>query len=310
MISHMRSLGIGIDAGGTSTRWAVCDPSGQMLGEGEVGGLTGLMLLTLEGRAELARTLYLLAPQVKKITHSAPCRLYAGFTGRDGDMNDLTKILSDALSVDLSSTVIVGDVELAYRAVLAPAAGYLVYAGTGSIAAYIDDAGALQRAGGRGVLLDDGGGGYWIAREALRAIWRSEDQRPGSWRESALAREVFARIGGDDWSVSRTYFYSSSRGEIGRLALAVAKAAAEDPQAMNILRDAGIELARLANAMLSRYGERAITLSGRAATLLHPAIVESMREHVARHIAIRSPENQSAAHHAAARLAINLNPLS
>jgi hypothetical protein len=64
------------------------------------------------------------------------------------------------------------DVEIAYLDSFAPGEGYLVYAGTGSIAAWIDADGQFHRAGGRGVTLDDGGGGFWIAREAMRHIWR------------------------------------------------------------------------------------------------------------------------------------------
>jgi N-acetylglucosamine kinase-like BadF-type ATPase len=45
------------------------------------------------------------------------------------------------------------DIEIAYLDSFKPGTGYLVYAGTGSIAAYIDEAGQFHRAGGRGYLL-------------------------------------------------------------------------------------------------------------------------------------------------------------
>jgi N-acetylglucosamine kinase-like BadF-type ATPase len=153
----------------------------------------------------------------------------------------------------------------------------MVYAGTGSVAAFIDGSGVLHRAGGRGNLIDDGGGGYWIAREALRHVWRTEDERPGSWRDSLMAQGLFACIGGTDWPHTRQFVYSGHRGDIGRLALAVAGAADRDSIATDILCAAGAELARLAGAMIARYGPRPIALSGRAATL-HPLIFETMRE--------------------------------
>ncbi len=102
------------------------------------------------------------------------------------------------------------DIELAYLASFAPGAGYLVYAGTGSIGAYIDADHVFHRAGGRGVLLDDGGGGFWIAREALRHIWRNEDEQPGCWRDSPLAQAVFEHIGGADWNLSRQFIYRAN----------------------------------------------------------------------------------------------------
>ena len=151
-----------------------------------------------------------------------------------------------------------------------------MYAGTGSIAAFIDDSGALQRAGGRGGVLDDAGGGFWIAREALRQIWRNEDERPGAWRESVLAQRVFEFIGGSDWPASRQFVYAGTRGAMGQLALAVAFAAESDSAALAILKQAGAELARLGLALVSRYGPRPMALGGRAA-LLHPVIAQSLR---------------------------------
>jgi glucosamine kinase len=143
--------------------------------------------------------------------------------------------------------------EIAYRASFAPGEGYLVYAGTGSIGAFIDAAGQFHRAGGRGVVLDDGGGGFWIAREALRHIWRLEDEMPGAWQASPMARAVFDYVGGADWADSRQFIYGQERGAVGKLALAVAATADQDPAA-TILRAAGRELARLALALTKRFG--------------------------------------------------------
>ncbi len=175
-----------------------------------------------------------------------------------------------------------------------------MYAGTGSIGAFIDGDGQFHRAGGRGVHLDDGGGGYWIARAALRHIWRAEDEAPGSWRASPMAHAVFAQIGGDDWALSRQFMYGQERGEVGRLALAVAASADSDPVAAAILAEAGRELARLAQALCSRYGARPVALAGRAAGL-HTSIYASMR--TALPDAISLTHSGGHAHHAAARIA-------
>jgi N-acetylglucosamine kinase-like BadF-type ATPase len=193
-------------------------------------------------------------------------------------------------------------VEIAYLDSFAPGEGYLVYAGTGSIAAWIDSAGQFHRAGGRGVTLDDGGGGFWIAREAMRHIWRLEDEQPGVWQQSAMARAVFAQIGGSDWALSRQFIYGQDRGAIGSLALAVASSADADPVARNILERAGSELARIALALVGRYGERPIALGGRAAHL-HPLIAQSMR--AALPLELSLTQRHTLAHHAAARIALH-----
>lgn len=84
------------------------------------------------------------------------------------------------------------------------------------------------------------------------------------------------------------------------LALAVAESAHDDPLARSIFAQAGTELARLAQALQQRFGERAIILSGRAASL-HPLIETQFRATLGNaNIVMR--ENQ--AHHAAARWAL------
>ena len=53
--------------------------------------------------------------------------------------------------------------------------GLVVIAGTGSIAFGRDSRGRTARAGGWGYLFGDEGGGFWIARQALRAALRLEE---------------------------------------------------------------------------------------------------------------------------------------
>lgn len=267
-------LGLGIDAGGTQTRWALAGANGAIVADGAVDGLSALQMSSESGRAALHATFATLSRAVLAI--GQPRAVVAGLTGFGGDDVMLAKALADLLALDAGDVTICNDIEIAYRDSFAPGQGYLVYAGTGSIAAWIDTDGVFHRAGGRGVLLDDGGGGYWIAREALRQIWRREDEAPGSWRASPMAEAVFAHVGGSDWSLSRTFMYGQDRGTIGRLALAVAASADADPLALQILQRAGQELARLALALAARHGPRPVVLAGRAAQL-HPAIASAMR---------------------------------
>ena len=295
---NLRGVGLGIDAGGTQTRWALAAPGGAILAEGTVAGLSALQMATPHGREAVRATFETLAAAV--LQHGNPVRVQAGLTGFGGDGELLQGWLAALLGVAPSAVVLCNDIEIAYRASFAAGEGYLVYAGTGSIGAFIDEHGVFHRAGGRGVVLDDGGGGFWIAREALRRIWRREDEAPGSWQHSYLARAVFDHVGGSDWAVSRQFIYGQERGEVGQLALAVAASAGHDPAADAILQEAGRELGRLAGALINRFGPRPIALSGRAAGL-HASIAASMRASLAPeciiiHTAMR-------AHHAAARLA-------
>jgi glucosamine kinase len=291
-------IGLGIDAGGTQTRWALAARDGAILAEGTVAGLSALQMSKLEGRASVHATFTTLAREV--LAHAQPSRVRAGLTGFGGDGDQLRGWLAELLGVEPSAIAMCNDIDIAYRACFLPGEGYLVYAGTGSIGAFIDTDGHFHRAGGRGVVLDDGGGGFWIAREALRHIWRREDEAPGSWEASAMARAVFAYVGGSDWACSRQFIYGQERGEVGKLALAVAASAGQDPAADAILLEAGRELGRLANALIARFGPRPVALSGRAADL-HPAIAASMRASLPTGTIVT--QSAMRAHHAAARLA-------
>lgn len=290
--------GLGIDAGGTQTRWALARPDGGIIAEGQVAGLSALQMGSAAGRAAVRATLAALADAVA--LHGRPVRLHAGLTGFGGESGQLVEWLSELLGIPQAAITLCSDMEIAYLAHFRPGQGYLVYAGTGSIGAFIDDSGEFHRAGGRGVVLDDGGGGFWIAREALRQVWRTEDEQPGAWQASPMARSIFDYIGGADWAQSRQFIYGQERGAVGKLALAVAASAQDDPAAMAILRAAGVELARLARALVARFGPRPVVLSGRAAEL-HPVIFESMRD--ALPAAIQLSQSSAGAHLSAARIA-------
>jgi N-acetylglucosamine kinase-like BadF-type ATPase len=266
-------LALGLDAGGTQTRWALMRTPGVVVAEGQVGGFSAQEVQG-PGLTQVAGLLEELARAV--LAEGRPVRVHAGLTGFGTLSGDLARLVAEPLGLTPQAVTLSSDIETAYLDLFAPGQGYLVYAGTGSVAAFLDEARVLHRAGGRGVIIDDGGGGHWIACEALRQVWRAEDERPGSWRDSAMAQELFTLIGGSDWPQTRQYVYSGSRGDVGRLALAVARTADRDPAAAAILRAAGTELARLAHTMIVRHGPRPVVLSGRAAAL-HPLISETMR---------------------------------
>ena len=291
-------LGLGIDAGGTQTRWALATADGAIVADGAVEGLSALQMSSEAGRAAVHATFATLCKQVLAV--GQPRAVVAGLTGFGGDDVVLAQTLAALLALDAAHVSLGNDIEIAYRDSFEPGEGYLVYAGTGSIAAWIDAEGVFHRAGGRGVLLDDGGGGYWIAREALRHIWRCEDEAPGSWQASPMAGAVFAHIGGSDWSLSRAFMYGEDRGTIGRLALAVAATAGSDPLALDILQRAGQELARLALALTARHGPRPVVLAGRAAQL-HPAIASAMR--AALPVSLTMEQKVARSHEAAAQVA-------
>jgi N-acetylglucosamine kinase-like BadF-type ATPase len=269
---------LGLDGGGTATRWALAGRTGGSAGavvaEGSAGPVGGLMLLDDAGRASVAQALHAVAGALPR----RPAVLWAGLTGFDASALALLQpLLERAFGLPPQAIRAMSDIELLCRCVYPRGEGCVLYAGTGAIAARLAPDGTLDRAGGRGAVIDDAGGGHWIAREALRRVWRAEDEAPGAWRGSLLAERLFARIGGSDWAATRQWVYGASRGEIGTLALAVAEAAnAGDTQAQALLEHAGQELARLVGAMRRRFGPLPFTLAGRVFEL-HPAVEQALR---------------------------------
>ena len=292
------SFALGIDAGGTETRWALADASGAIVAEGRSRGFSALQVREIE-RPLVVAVLEELARAVLPI--GSPRNVHAGLTGFGGDSEALKNVIAMPFGLAPAAVSVGSDIETTFLDLFAPGEGYVVYAGTGSVAAFVDATGVLHRVGGRGVIIDDAGGGFWIGREALRHVWRAEEDEPGSWRSSALGTELFAAIGGPDFAHTRRYVYEGSRGDVGMLALAVARAADRDEIARTILRSAGTELARLARVMVRRYGPRPVALTGRAATL-HPLIAAAMRESLPPGTTLELRECRG--HHAAAHLAL------
>jgi N-acetylglucosamine kinase-like BadF-type ATPase len=299
-------LGLGLDAGGSQTRWALADTRGTLLDQGHVAGMSGLQLHSPQGLADLRSAIRALAQSVRSAAQGHSLALYGGFTGLGAQLDKaaLLLLLQEQLPVQAQSATLTHDMDIAYRAAFAPGAGYLVYAGTGAISAFIDEAGQEHRAGGRGAVLGDEGGGYWIAREAMAHIWREEDHAPGAWKRSPMAQRLFAAIGGSDWNASRAFVYGSDRGAMGKLALQVAASAHDDPLAHALLLRAGTALGELAHSMIQRFGPRPVTAGGRA-LLLSPLLEQGMRQALPADIALRTTPDL-AAHVTAARLALSI----
>lgn len=290
---------LGVDVGGTATRWVVTDPAGAVVARGETGGATGHVFRP-EERARFADRLAAIAAAAGPVAAVA-----LGVTGYgDPVAAEIRALVASALTLPPERIRLLDDVELAFAAVFAPGAGHLIVAGTGSIGLSIAQDGTRLRVGGRGVLIDDAGGGAWIALRALNAVFRRIDLTGQPDGAEILAESLFAAVGhtpGDDpWLAVRPFIYGGERGRIGSLAPAVAAAAhAGDATARAILAAAGDELAGLAQVLLARAGEKPVAIVGRVPTL-HPVIAEAVARRLP-HVPVTYPDADAAL--AAARLA-------
>ena len=262
---------LGIDAGGTAVRWVVCDRAGDSVARGEAAPVTGHLFLA-EARAGFEAFAGELGAVVADLRIAGVVAGITGLTGDSAEAAEARGLLSEMLRIDPAAIEVQDDLWIGYHAVFKPGQGHVVYAGTGSVGMHIRDDGSVLRVGGRGILIDDAGSAFAIGRAALNLVYRRIDlgEDPGK-----LGQALFAAVGGESWNTMRAHVYGGGRTAVALLAQVVAEVAEDDPAAMDVLAEAGRELAVLARALIARAGARDMVLLGRAAGL-HPAIALAM----------------------------------
>ena len=165
-----RLIGIGIDAGGSATRWSAWGTNGPVAA-GEVIPVTGHLFNASE-RERFAAMAVALAEALKPVLAggAAVGAVVAGITGMSATAPEAALaagMLAEATGGSAAEVHVEDDIWIAYHAAFAPGAGHVVYCGTGSIGVHIRQDGTVLRAGGRGMLIDDGGSAFWIGRAAL-----------------------------------------------------------------------------------------------------------------------------------------------
>ncbi len=268
-------FGLGLDAGGSATRWAIADETGAIAARGEATPFSGLVFTD----AAIGTTRAAIAEVAAAIGPRGIDAVLAGVTGSGGPAQDalLRAMLAEAFGTPAERVQVCDDLWIAHRARFVPGSGILVYCGTGSAAVHVRIDGAMLRAGGHGYLIGDEGSGYAIARDALRAVLQAEDAAPGSGWKTPLGRSVGRRIRHGTWDAVREYVYGGTRAGMAALAPAVAEAARDgDSRADGVLRRAGQDLAQLAATLSRRVGPQPIALAGGGARL-HPIVCEAMQ---------------------------------
>jgi N-acetylglucosamine kinase-like BadF-type ATPase len=272
---------LGIDAGGTRTVCLLADGAGRILGEARGPGAN----LQAAGELEVEKVLHEVITAALG-AHAGPAAICLGMAGVDRPRD--ADIMQGVLSRigQRAGILVVNDALIALEAGVPDAAGVVLIAGTGSIAYGRDARNRAARAGGWGYVLGDEGSGYWLGRQALRAVVRASDGRGPA---TALTPRVLAHfhVEQPQHLVREIYQGGLRPGAIAALARAVQAAADErDPLAMHII-DAGA--AELAGAVLSVTARLDLTdcpivLSG--GTLLG---VTRLREGVAARLAQKLP---------------------
>lgn len=259
---------VAIDAGGTSSRAVVLDPSGVCRGFGRAGA-GNPTAVGIEAAVEalgLAVARALGPARVEPDVDSLVVIALAGaetpeFLDRLASrFADLGLVGAIAIEPDLLGTFCSGT---------ALDHGYAVIAGTGAIAARVSDGRIHTVRGGSGWLLGDTGSGFWIGHRVTRAVVAALD---GIGRETALTgllleaagiERTTRRIRGRAEELTRLErsMYALQSVELARFA-PLAFEATDDQVAREILDDAAEGIARILSAAVETDVSGAVVLGG------------------------------------------------
>ncbi len=291
---------LGIDAGGSSTRWLLKDDDLE-IAKAKTKSISGLFYDRADNKN--LDNLNKLLKDVLKI--AKPEAVLAGITGFTKDSlasKTMTKLIADKFKIRPAKVKLENDMYIAYRNAFELSQGVLIYAGTGSIA-YYQDQKRIIRAGGRGYLIDDAGGGFWIGKEALKEVLRYEDSATSP--RSALAKEIYKNLNTNKWPEIKEQIYAGGRKKLAGLAPSVAIAANNnDEMAISILTNAGQELARITKAILGQLDAPDSVAFAGGITNLSPILTNSLKQALPDQISFSLVSTEEV--ETAARLALEL----
>ncbi len=245
---------LGVDGGGTKTRFALIDGDGHMLAEAERGttyhphvGLDGVGVVLADGLSDVLATAGCSAADIRYAFFGLPAF---------GEDSHATAFLQTCPATILGHDRYRCDNDMVcgWAGSLACQDGINIVAGTGSIG-YGQRHGVTARAGGWGEAFSDEGSAYWIAIRGLNAYSRMSDGRLDKGPLHAILNAHFQLD--NDLDICAHVYGSDAyaRGDLAQLSRQVAEAArAGDTVAAEIYRDAGNELADICDALRRSLG--------------------------------------------------------
>jgi N-acetylglucosamine kinase-like BadF-type ATPase len=246
-------LFLGIDGGGTKTSAIIMNASKEVLAEGEAGpsnplrvGVETAVTNIIKATEEACDRGGLIAVDISAATLGL-----AGVRRRD-----IRERVRDSFCkrLNIKDTTVVTDAEIALFGTTMGKPGLVVIAGTGSICLGKNEKGETAISGGWGPLAGDEGGGAGIAQTALHTVAKASDGRGRKTALTERAAEYFRASGPENLIVA---IYSPQVDNLriaGFARLVVETALDGDEVAMEILRDAGLELGLAACAVIRKLG--------------------------------------------------------
>ncbi len=241
---------IGIDGGGTNTKFLCLDEKNSQIGSAVLSTAHFMQVREEEAEAVLKRGVREVLPADAGKEEVFLCAGLGGY-GKNPEVRQRIEHIC-ARSFEGMEYHICNDGEIALEGALDGNEGILVIAGTGSMGLAKKE-GQTLRCGGWGYLLGDEGSAFWMGKKLLEAFCRQNDGRDP---ETELNEVVKARLGLRDGYELIPYMGTGyNRAAVAELALIVYELAGKgEKTALGIYEEAARHLAELANS-LSFYFE-------------------------------------------------------
>lgn len=240
---------LGIDAGSSATKWAVVDDGGKEITRGKSIPVDGHIY-----RDETRKQWNQYLSEIQEKIQVPITAIYAGVTGASDfpeENSEIANLIKEKFPAAHVHVVI--DVALGYQANVRNSRGVYLYAGTGSIAVYMDSLGRIRTIGGWGYLLGDEGAGYWIGISALREILADLENGSGDSRLSSI---VTTHGQTPTFNLIKELVYGSPRNKVAALAKEVIELAKTgDQKSLEIIKSAAQELATLVQRTRAVIGD-------------------------------------------------------
>jgi N-acetylglucosamine kinase-like BadF-type ATPase len=243
---------LGVDGGGTNCRAVVVDELCTVRGEGRAEAANfhrvGLETAIRHIVSAVGSACNRAGIEPEQIT--AACIGLAGVSHPNHHRRMLSA-LKEALPI--TDVILETDARVALAGATGNQPGIVIIAGTGSIACGINARGRFARAGGWGPTIGDEGSGSYIGRRALEAIVMAYDYRG---EPTMMMEPVLRYFGVSSPPELPPVIYDSPtdvQSRIAQLSKIVVKSAQEgDKVARAIIRDAAVELAKAAIAVIEQ----------------------------------------------------------
>ncbi|MET8044335.1 BadF/BadG/BcrA/BcrD ATPase family protein [Micromonospora sp. NPDC005215] len=184
-------LVLGVDAGGTASRAVVATRDGTVVGRGSAGPGNP----TAAGPAAARSIGAAVRDALGKHDPASVLSSVAGIAGASimADPEITAAFTHEWAQRGLTCPVtVVGDAVTAFAAGTSAPSGAVLIAGTGAVAARIDDWRVTRTADGLGWLLGDEGSGMWLGLQAVRSVARAWS---GPTVDAGLAATIAAQAG-------------------------------------------------------------------------------------------------------------------